>query len=120
MKKSPKLVIEPRLRVNFGPRFAFGPGKAGLLEQIHKTGSIAEAAKAMGMSYMRAWMLVKSLNRAGSVPLVETARGGRRRGGASLTPPGRLLLKLYRELESRSAASTRTVRQKLLTLLGAL
>ena len=34
---------------------AFGPGKADLLENIAAAGSISKAAKAMDMSYSRAW-----------------------------------------------------------------
>ena len=34
---------------------AMGPGKAELIERIDKSGSISAAARAMGMSYRRAW-----------------------------------------------------------------
>ncbi|MGH8717510.1 MAG: winged helix-turn-helix domain-containing protein, partial [Burkholderiales bacterium] len=37
---------------------AMGPGKADLLEAIERHGSISAAAREMGMSYRRAWMLV--------------------------------------------------------------
>ena len=60
-KTAPRL--EPRLRFPDGSNAAFGPGKAELLEHIDRSGSISEAAKAMGMSYMRAWTIVKSLDR---------------------------------------------------------
>lgn len=40
-----------------------GPGKADLLDAIAAQGSISAAAKAMGMSYRRAWMLVDTMNR---------------------------------------------------------
>jgi molybdate transport system regulatory protein len=42
----------------------FGPGKAALLESIRDTGSISAAARGMGMSYKRAWMLLDSIDRA--------------------------------------------------------
>jgi molybdate transport system regulatory protein len=118
MKKGLQLAIEPRFRISLGNRFAFGPGKAQLLENIHRTGSITEAAKAMGMSYMRAWVLIKSINRALPSPLVQTTRGGRNRGGAQLTADGRTLLQLYRQLETRSQSATRPTRQKLQKLLS--
>jgi len=117
MKKRPSLLIEPRLRITCGRRMAFGPGKATLLEQIDKTGSIAEAAKAMAMSYMRAWTLVKSMNRSFLKPLVETVRGGRKRGGAKLTLAGRQTLRLYREMESRTLRASKASQQKLARLL---
>jgi Bacterial regulatory helix-turn-helix protein, lysR family len=48
--------------VNSGARIR--PGKAALLESIRETGSISAAARAMGMDYKRAWLLIDSLNRA--------------------------------------------------------
>jgi len=52
--------LRPRFRVQRGLDVALGPGKVDLLELIGRTGSIAEAAKRMEMSYMRAWKLVKT------------------------------------------------------------
>jgi molybdate transport system regulatory protein len=109
--------IDPRLRINYGRRFAFGPGKAELLEHIERTGSISEAARAMGMSYMRAWTLVKSLDRGFAEPLVNKSRGGSTRGGATLTKTGRRVLGLYREMESASQAAIHAAGKKLNRLL---
>src|SRR5256885_17022839 len=63
---------------------ALGPGKAELIERIGETGSISAAARAMGMSYRRAWQLVEALNRDFRGPGVATAIGGARGGGARL------------------------------------
>lgn len=115
--KTAVLSIEPRFRINYGTRFAFGPGKAELLEQIRDTGSIAQAAKAMEMSYMRAWMLVKSLEKGLSEPLVLRLRGGTAKGGAELTKTGHEVLRLYRELETNTTAATRAVEKKIFALL---
>ena len=104
--KPQKFSIESRIRFNFGRRIAFGPGKADLLEQIERTGSISEAAKAMDMSYMRAWTLVKSLDRGFVEPLVVKIRGGSARGGATLSETGHRVLSLYRKMEAASGAST--------------
>lgn len=51
-------MARPRIRLLIGDAVALGPGKARLLEAIGDTGSIAAAARAMGMSYARAWQLV--------------------------------------------------------------
>ena len=40
-----------------------GPGKARLLKSIRDTGSISAAAREMGMSYKRAWVLLDSITR---------------------------------------------------------
>ena len=69
-----------------------GPGKAALLESVRSSGSISAAARAMGMDYKRAWLLVDSLNRAFETPVVERVTGGPGGGGAVLTTFGKDLL----------------------------
>lgn len=83
----------------------FGPGKAALLESVRDTGSIAAAARAMGMDYKRAWSLLDSLDRAYDTPLVVRSAGGRRGGGAVLTPFGAELLERFRRLEAEAGAA---------------
>lgn len=114
----PTLLIEPRIRINHGRRVGFGPGKAELLARIEQTGSISEAAKAMEMSYMRAWTLVKSMETGFVEPLVLKTRGGSSRGGATLSETGRAVLALYREMEAASAEATRSARGRLEKLLA--
>ena len=62
-----------RIRVMAGDTIAFGPGKAALLQAIARSGSISGAAREMGMSYRRAWLLVEQMNRCFRTPLVLTA-----------------------------------------------
>ncbi len=95
----------PRLRILLGSAIAMGPGKADLLQAIEDEGSITGAARRMGMSYRRAWLLIEVMNNSFRGPLVETARGGRRGGGARLTPLGGEVLERYREMEAKAAAS---------------
>ncbi len=95
------------IRVDIAPGASIGPGKARLLEEIARTGSISAAARAMGMSYRRAWLLVDDLKSVFGEPLVETAAGGSRGGGAALTPRGKTVLAAFRAMEraaSRAAA----------------
>src|SRR6478736_6250523 len=82
---------------------AIGPGKAELVERIGETGSISGAARAMGMSYRRAWQLVEALNQDFREPLVATAVGGERGGGARVTPFGRRIVARYRAAESKAS-----------------
>jgi len=89
-----------RLRVDFGRTAAVGPGKIALLEHIAASGSLAQAARELGMSYRRAWQLLGSLNDSFCEPLVDSARGGRGGGGATLTGRGRQLVRAYRRLEA--------------------
>ena len=88
-----------RVRLMLGDTIALGPGKARLLQAVAETGSITAAAKSMGMSYRRAWMLIDDMNRCFKQPLVETAKGGARGGGASVSEFGRDVLGHYLAME---------------------
>ena len=88
-----------RLRVTRGDDIAIGPGKIDLLEAIDRTGSITAAAKALGMSYRRAWLLVDTMNRCFKSPVVDAESGGRRGGGTALTPVGADVVRRYRRIE---------------------
>ena len=89
-----------RIRVLADSAVAMGPGKADLLEAIATHGSISAAARAMGMSYRRAWILVDTMNECFRTPLVITAKGGAEGGGASLTPTGTQVLRAFRKLSA--------------------
>ncbi|MDE1931320.1 MAG: LysR family transcriptional regulator [Alphaproteobacteria bacterium] len=90
------------LRVDLGPGKAVGPGKIRLLEAIRDSGSISRAGRTLGMSYRRAWMLIDNLNRTFRRAVVTARPGGKRGGGARLTPFGRTLVAHYRAIERRS------------------
>jgi molybdate transport system regulatory protein len=94
-----------RLRVMAGESIAVGPGKIDLLEAIRDTGSITAAAKAMGMSYRRAWMLVDEVNRSLKKPAIASAIGGDHGGGSELTDVGQLLVRTYRHIESTASTT---------------
>src|SRR5262245_51788424 len=98
-KKAPRNAMRPRLRVMPGREIALGPGKADLLDAIGEAGTLAGAARALGMSYMRAWTLLRTMSRCFARPLVERRRGGAERGAAALTAEGRAALRLYRRME---------------------
>lgn len=73
-----------------------------MLEALHLTGSITKAARQLGMSYMRAWTLIRTMNRNFSEPLVVAIRGGTQGGGgAILTDLGREALTIYRRMERK-------------------
>src|SRR5260221_5279826 len=65
-----------------------GPGKAELVARIADTGSISAAARAIRMSYRRAWQLVEALNHDFREPVVTTAIGGDPRAGGPAKPIG--------------------------------
>lgn len=83
-----------------GIRF-FGPGRLELLSLIDESGSIARAAKAMGMSYKKAWDMVDDMNTRGKKPLVVARKGGDKGGGTELTDTGRKMIAKYGELMTK-------------------
>lgn len=102
-----------RFRIDFGRHEAVGPGKIALLEHIGTSGSLSQAARELRMSYRRAWQLLESLNGGFAKPVAATVRGGRDGGGATLTPFGRALIRIYREfdaeMQSRAARRFRAI-----------
>ena len=101
----PRAAAKTRIRVLFGAAFAIGPGKADLLQAIEQTGSISAAARRMGMSYRRAWLLIDTMNQCFREPVVNTATGGKGGGGARITRFGSTVLRRYRAMEGAASAS---------------
>jgi molybdate transport system regulatory protein len=110
-------MLKPRLRVVCGDNIALGPGKVELLALIIETESLNEAARRLGMSYMRAWTLVKTMNECFRKPVIVAERGGKTGGGMKITETGRRALVLYHSMESaalKSSANSWRSLQKLL------
>lgn len=97
--------IQFRLRIVRGGDIAIGPGKVDLLEAIAAEGSITGAAKRLGMSYRRAWLLVDTMNRCFAEPLVLTESGGARGGGARVSRAGIEVARRYRAMQAKAAAA---------------
>ena len=104
-RKASAAALRPQLRISFKKSIAMGPGKADLLDAIAQTGSISAAARLLGMSYRRAWLLVETMNECFRSPLVETATGGQHGGGAQVTDLGHEVVQRYRSMEKKAAAS---------------
>lgn len=76
----------------------------GLLAAIDQSGSINQAAKIMGLSYKGAWQMIERANLSVPRALVMTATGGNRGGGTSLSPAGKIVVALFKQLELRHHA----------------
>lgn len=112
-----RIDLRPRIRVFRDGKIVLGPGKAELLYHIEKTESLSESARRMKMSYMKTWLLVQTMNRSYRKPLVLAKRGGKRGGGARLTPYGQRVLAFYREMEESTLAAIRRPWGKLRRML---
>jgi molybdate transport system regulatory protein len=78
-----------------------GKGRVELMEKIMELGSISKAAKAMGMTYKKAWDLISSMNSQSATPLVLTQTGGGGGGGAVVTEEGQRAIALFKGLRER-------------------
>jgi molybdate transport system regulatory protein len=110
--------LDLKIRLHNGSDIALGPGKADLLESIQQHGSISAAARALGMSYRRAWLLVETMNRSFSQPLVSTLAGGKHGGGTQLTVTGEHVLRCYRGLCAQAQAAVQAGCDELAELLA--
>ena len=112
--------ILPRLRVISGENIALGPGKIDLLQAVQQSGSIRKAAMQLGMSYMRAWTLIRTMNKSFNEPLVIALRGAvERGGGAHLTKTGRTVLAVYQRMNAKCLRVVAPEWRQLRTLLRA-
>jgi len=73
-------------------------GRIALLKQILKSGSITAAAKAMKMSYKKAWEIIDGMNKEAKKPLVIRVSGGKGGGGTQVTEEGLRAIKLFEKL----------------------
>ncbi|HEY1889586.1 MAG TPA: LysR family transcriptional regulator [Steroidobacteraceae bacterium] len=95
-----------RFRIDFHDCCSVGIGKITLLEAIARTGSLSQAARDIGMSYRRAWLLIDSMNTDFDTPVISATIGGSGGGGARLTSFGQELIQAYRKLEARLMSLT--------------
>ena len=90
------------IRIDLASGDRIGPGKIALLEAIRSTGSISAAARSIGMSYRRAWLLVEEINRPCVSPQSRPRPAASGGGGAMITPVGERVVGLYRAIESQA------------------
>ncbi len=112
--KAKRQSIELNIRLDLPGSGRIGPGKIELLRQIREHRSISAAARAMDMSYRRAWLLVQDLNEVFAEPIVAKWLGGTSRGGAKLTAAGERLVASYETVVQRSAEANRALLNEIL------
>ncbi len=95
-----------------------GYGRVALLERIREYGSIAKAAKALEMSYRRAWVLIDSMNRQVPRPFVVTTTGGKKGGGTHVTEEGERAIALFWEIHEDFQKFLGSKKQMVATISG--
>jgi len=73
----------------------FGPGTYDLLVLAEETGSLRQAAKAMGMSYSKAWRIVRQAEQHLGFELMQRRVGGAGGGGSVLSEDGREVVRRF-------------------------
>jgi molybdenum ABC transporter molybdate-binding protein len=91
-----------------------GAEQLQVLEAVDRHRSISGAARALAIPYRRAWELVQGMNAAAGEPLVTTATGGMRGGGAQLTSLGRWAMAGCRALQGNVRQAAASLRPHLL------
>ena len=94
MEKKRRFHYGGTLRI-FGRDKAFGPGLTELLRKVEQTGSLQKAAVSMGMSYSKAWKILKTAEEEWGFPMTDRETGGRDGGGSRLTDEGKQVLARY-------------------------
>lgn len=105
--------LHPHLQIDTPLGHFLGRQRIGLLEAIHRHGSIARAARAVSLSYKAAWEAVDEMNQFSELPLVSRVSGGARGGGTTLTAWALRLVAFYRALEQEQEAALERMRAAL-------
>ena len=77
---------------------AFGGGPCELLKRVQETGSLNQAAARMGMSYSKAWRIIRNAEKKLGFLLLKRTIGGRAGGGSKITPEAQEFLIVRYEL----------------------
>ena len=91
--------LRAELRLENGLVGKAGADRIALIEAVAETGSIAAAARRVGLSYRAAWDAVQVLNNLFAEPLVVAVPGGAKGGEASVTPQGAQVVASFRLME---------------------
>lgn len=96
VKKYINNAIRPVFRVTIrkNEKF-FGPGIARLMHLTDELGSISAASNEMGMSYSKAWTIIKRMEKELNMKVFETKTGGKDGGKSTLTAPAKNFLERY-------------------------
>ncbi len=87
--------IKSRIWIESNGKVLLGHGRIELLKAIDQYGSLSKAAKALQLSYKKAWQLVDAVNKSAKQPVTINSIGGKNGGGMQLTDYGKNLIKIF-------------------------
>lgn len=105
--------LQARVQIDTPLGVFLGEQRIALLEAIGRQGSIARAAKVVGLSYKAAWEAVDDMNNLSTEALVLRVVGGPRGGGTTLTAHALRLIAFYRALQAEHQATLQRLQQVL-------
>jgi molybdate transport system substrate-binding protein len=97
--------VEVEVRVEREEQTVLDERSAEMLSALDRTASISAAARALGVSYRHAWLIIQEANAAAGQSLTEASVGGQRGGGARLTEYGRAALDVFERLQANLKAT---------------
>jgi len=93
------LQVRSKIWLEMEGKPVFGQGREDLLRLIQTTGSINAAAKAMGISYRKAWTYIDAMEKRLGFPLVLRRKGGAGGGESVLSPQATAILEKFHALK---------------------
>ncbi|MHA7943225.1 winged helix-turn-helix domain-containing protein [Formosa sp. 3Alg 14/1] len=93
--------IKSRIWIEKDGKPFIGYGKIELLKKVDSEHSITAAAKALKMSYKKAWNLLNDMEQLAEEPLLVKSIGGKSGGSSKLTPYGKKLITQFEQLNSK-------------------
>ena len=93
--------VRSKIWLEFQGRPFLGDGRYRLLAEVDRSGSINAAAKALGISYRKAWSQLDAMENHAPFLLLERRIGGKGGGATRLTAAARELLLNFRQLRGQ-------------------
>lgn len=88
-----------KIRIGNNEELLFGPGTASLMRAIEENNSVKGAALSLGLSYSKAWKIIKNAEKCFSTQIVSCASGGKGGGNTVLTEEGKRIILSYEKFE---------------------
>jgi molybdate transport system regulatory protein len=79
---------------------AFGEGPYRVLKQIEKAGSLHQAAKDLGISYRKAWLIIQNVEKKLGIEFLDRKVGGISGGGSHITSLGKTFMRDYEKFRT--------------------